>query len=265
MEIELDFTETAQQNAARFYDEAKRLREKARRAGKAIAETEEKLRRAKEKAEAGASAQQPPAARVRREKQWFERFRWFYTSGGRLCIAGRDAKQNEAVVLHRLEPGDLFFHADIHGAPATVLKGGAQAPRKEKEEAAQFAASYSSAWKLGSASVDVYAVNPEQVSKRAESGESMGKGAFVIRGEREWFRNTPLGLVLGAGSEGVESAPASRGPGGMKSSAEIRPGGLEKGEAAKRIARALGGNASPDEILQALPSGNSSISRPFPA
>jgi len=258
MKVELDIRKNAQENAAAYYDEAKRLRAKAGGAEKAAKETERKLAGLEKEIERE-KAKPGPKVRVKREKEWFERFRWFRTGGGRLCIAGRDARQNEIIVAGHLEEGDLFFHAEIHGAPATVLKDGAAADEGEKREAAQFAASYSSAWKLGSATVDVYAVGKGQVSKRAEAGEFAGKGAFIIRGEREWFRNTGLGLLVGVGEKGVEAAPVLRGKGGMRAAVAVKAGDLEKGEAAKMIAKRLGEKAEVDEILQALPAGKFSV------
>jgi len=58
-----------------------------------------------------------------------------------------------------MDAGDLFFHADIDGAPVAVMKtGGRNAGDQDLMEAAQFAASYSAAWKFGYGSVDVYCV-----------------------------------------------------------------------------------------------------------
>jgi len=258
VKVELDFRKSVQENAAAYYDESKKLREKAKGAEKAAVDTEKKLAEL-EKRIAAEKEKAPAKVRVKREKEWFERFRWFRTSGGRLCIAGRDAKQNEVVVSKYLEEGDLFFHAEIHGAPATVLKGGAEAGEAEKREAAQFAASYSSAWKLGTATVDVYAVKKEQVSKRTEAGESAGKGAFIIRGEREWFKSTPLGLVVGTVGERIGVAPAVSGGKGFGAFVGIRPGEAPKDGAAKSVLRALGGKVSVDEILQALPAGDTAV------
>ena len=260
MRIELDFTKSVQENAARYYEEAKRLREKAEGAEKAVKETEKKLGDL-EKRIAEEKEKPKEKIRVKKEKEWFERFRWFKTSEGLLCIAGRDAKQNELLVAKHLEDGDLFFHADIHGAPATILKGGENAGEKSKMEAAQFAASYSSAWKVGSATVDVYVVKPQQVSKRTESGEFAGKGSFIIRGEREWFKNTPLGLLIGIGGKGVETAPVLRGRTGFARCVEIWVGNVEKADAAKEIAHILGREATVDDVLRALPAGKFRVER----
>jgi len=252
--VELDFTKSVHENAARYYEEAKRLREKAEGAEKAVKETEEKLRDLERRI--AAEKEKPKVkVRVKKEKEWFEKFHWFRTSEGLLCIAGRDAKQNELLVARHLEEGDLFFHADIHGASATILKGGEGAGRESKMEAAQFAASYSSAWKMGSATVDVYAVKALQVSKRTEAGEYVGKGSFIIRGTREWFKNTPLGLLIGIGGKGVEVAPVLRGKAGFARCIEVGIGDMEKPDAAKAIARILGGEATVDDVLRALPSG----------
>jgi predicted ribosome quality control (RQC) complex YloA/Tae2 family protein len=260
MKIVLDVRKSVQENAAAYYEEAKKLREKAAGAGKAAKDMEKRIAGLdkeieKEKKEAESRLK----VREKREKDWFERFRWFRTSAGKLCIAGRDAKQNEVLVSKHLEKGDLFFHAEIHGAPATILKQGQEASDDERLEAAQFAGSYSSAWKEGLATVDVYAVPPEQVSKHAESGESVGKGGFIIRGEREWFRNCETGLLIGVGAKGIEAAPSRRGKGEMKAAVEIRVGNSEKGDAAKLVLRRLGEAASLDEILQALPSGKIAV------
>ena len=167
-------------------------------------------------------------------------------------LAGNDAKQNELLVARHLEPPDLFMHAEIHGAPATIIKEGQKAPERSLLEAAQFSASYSSAWKNGLSAVDVYAVKPDQVSKHSQ-GEYVPKGGFMISGERQWFRHTQLGLRLGMENEIPIVEPESKqSAGGIP----LHPGGSkEKGALAKELAKKLGCDV--DELLQLLPSGSS--------
>ena len=257
MKIELNIRKSLHENAARYYERSKKMRAKAAGVRKAIADTERKLTEHEKKMEESKaeSLAQPPLP-LRREKKWFEKFHHFTTSDGFLVIAGRDAKQNELVVSRHLEASDLFMHAEIHGAPATIIKDGQNAPERSMLEAAQFSASYSSAWKNGLASVDVYAVKPDQVSKHSH-GEYVPKGGFVIKGERRWFRHTGLGLRIGV-EEGIgipTIEPES------KSSAHktlLYPGGTkEKGELAKELAKKLGCDV--DELLQVLPSGRSKV------
>lgn len=133
-----------------------------------------------------------------RPRLWYERYHWMITSGGYLVIAGRDASQNEAIVRKHLEPNDIFLHADIHGAPATIIKTrGREIGEKDIVEAAYIAACYSKAWKLGIASIDVYWVKGSQVSKAPPSGEYLAKGAFMIYGKRNYIHGIALKLALG--------------------------------------------------------------------
>lgn len=135
-------------------------------------------------------------------KEWFEVYRNMTTSGGFLLLSGSNAQENEKLVSKYLEDDDLFFHSDIHGASACILKTkGIKPSENDLLEAAQFAACYSSAWKNGFGVVDVYCVKGSQVSKHSH-GEVVNKGGFVMKGERNWFRNTELKLVFSKTPEG---------------------------------------------------------------
>ncbi len=249
MRIILDWRKSIQENADAYYSLAKELAKKQEGARAAIKETEAQMAQAQVKRQAAVLGKAAPA--MRRKREWFEKFRWFYTSGEKLVLAGRDAKQNDLLVSKMMEDGDLFFHADIQGAPATILKGGIGATGQEKKEAAQFAASHSSAWKTGAAAVDVYAVQKGQLSKHAQGG-FVGAGGFAITGEREWFRGTPLGVAIGE-KEGVVLCLPECHPDAKKMGFGIGLGFVEKGKAAKTIAHSL--KASADEVISALPSG----------
>jgi hypothetical protein len=116
---------------------------------------------------------------------WYEKFRWFTSSDGILVLGGRDATSNEVLVKKHMGAGDVFVHGQIHGAPAVVIKAeGEDVPDTTIQEAFDFAASFSRAWKHGVAALEVYWVAPDQVSKTTESGEYVSKGAFIIRGKR---------------------------------------------------------------------------------
>lgn len=257
MKIRLDITKSVHNNAAMHYEEAKHARKKIEGLKKAIVESEKELERA-----LVAENKQKQAVRVKKEKKWFEKFHWFYTSSGaKLAVGGKDAKQNDTVFARHMDDDDLFFHADIQGATALILKGGVEASEDELKEVAQFAASFSNAWKNANASVDVYAVRKEQLSKHAQGG-FIPSGGFGIKGERIWFRKTQLGLKLGFGE----------GDGDKEKRLEILPmcskqkldneltlipasSGKEKGELAKSLAKRF--DVHPDELLQILPSGKS--------
>ena len=251
MELTLDFRKSAQENANDYYSRSKEMAAKAEGAKKAIEETKKLLADARAEKESAVARDLGKKPMMRRKKEWYEKFRWFFTSGGRLVVAGRDAKQNDLLVAKTMADEDLFFHADIQGAPATILQGGKNAGEDEKREAAQFAASHSSAWKVGAAAVDVYAVEQSQLSKHAQGGY-VGAGGFAIAGEREWHRATALGLAVG-GKDGAALCLPLVHPDSAKMRFLLSPGAEEKGKAAKNFAGAR--KISADEVLLALPSG----------
>ena len=84
-----------------------------------------------------------------------------------VVLGGRDASQNEELVKKYMTGGDLFVHADVHGASVVIVKG----TTEKMDEVAQFAASYTGAWRSGHFSADVYSAQPNQVSKTPESGD----------------------------------------------------------------------------------------------
>lgn len=59
-------------------------------------------------------------------------------------LAGRDSQQNELLVKRHLRPGDVYVHADMHGAASVVIKNpiGRQAPPKTLHEAGIMALCY---------------------------------------------------------------------------------------------------------------------------
>ena len=138
-------------------------------------------------------------------------------------------------------------------------------PETTLQEAAQFAVSYSSIWKSGLGSADCYLVKGDQVTKTPEHGEFLRKGGFVIRGERRYFRNVPLGLALGLSDGVLIGGPVSAVRPKADPAVEIEPGELNADDLAKRIYRSFSGlvedrsalkaAASPDLIVQFLPPG----------
>lgn len=254
MKIRLDLRRSARENASSFYSLAKECAKKEEGARQALEQTKKELLLAQDEGRKATLEKKAPV--MKRQREWFEKYRWFYTSGGKLVVAGRDAKQNDMLVAKTMTEQDLFFHADIQGAPATILVGGKEgASAQEKLETAQFAASHSSAWKTGVAAVDVYDVGKSQLSKHATGG-FVGAGGFAIEGGREWFRSTSLGLAVGEKDGALVCLPSVH-PDSQKLRVLLSPGNYEKGQAVKKISGLL--RVKPDELLLALPSGKFSI------
>lgn len=246
MRITIFIDKSVHENAAYYYELAKEARKKAEKTEKAIEETKKAIEEARKKTK-------EKKVRVRRKRGWYETFHYFFTSGGRLAVGGRTAEQNDLVFMKHMEKDDLFFHADIQGGSAVILKDGVRATEAELMEAAQFAASFSNAWKNGNAAVDVYAARKEQVAKHAHGGY-VAAGAFAITGERMWFRNVQLGLRIVRDGDVVKAVPLLQQK-KFDKEAKIYPskGGKEKSETAKFLSRILG--TDEDEIMRILPPG----------
>lgn len=224
-EVKISVRESVRENIGRIFDEVKKFKRKRDGAMAALARPLPAPAEKREKPSEG-------------KKRWFHRFRWFETSDGVLAVGGRDAGQNEELVRRYLGGGDTFVHADLHGAPVVVVKG----TTAHMDEVAQFAASYSGAWRSGHLTTDVYSVRPDQVSKTPPSGEYLSTGGFIVRGERTYFRNVPLavsiGLVPGKTPRVVGGPPAAvaRKTGLLVT---LRPGIFEPNDIAKKVVRAL--------------------------
>jgi len=235
---EIAVDKSVAENASINYEKSKRAKSKLAGALHALKKSEAELARiGREKMVAEKKLTGP----VERHKpEWYEKFRWFMSSDGFLVIGGRDAASNEVLIKKHTEKNDVVFHSSVHGAPFFVIKNpeGKEIPESTRVQAAEGAASYSSAWTDELGSADVYAIRPEQVSKTPESGEYLSRGAFVIRGEREWFRGVPLNVAIGF--KIGDYALAIGGPeGAVKSQtkyyANVGVGSMKSGELASAI------------------------------
>ncbi|XP_065063577.1 ribosome quality control complex subunit NEMF-like [Rhopilema esculentum] len=133
-----------------------------------------------------------------RKQYWFEKFLWFVSSDNYLLIAGRDQQQNELLVKRYLKPGDLYVHADLHGASSVILKNptGQPVPPRTLNEAGTMAICYSAAWQARVVT-SAWWVFHHQVSKTAPSGEYLTTGSFMIRGKKNYL--PPSYLMMGFG------------------------------------------------------------------
>ena len=286
--IELHVEETVHQNSQRYFAIARTLKDKSKGAEKALQETERKQRKEEKKRAKDEAAGR--VGRVKRAKRiWFERHRWTMLSDGRLMVGGRDAKGNDAVVKKHLGKDDIYVHADLHGAPSCSIRisegfqtDSAPNPTLPEHvpslrlsqspdfgelsddvlaEAAQIAICWSRAWGSGSGAATAFHVRSTQVSKTAETGESLGRGAFVIRGQRTWHRNLPTELTLGVVAINGIPLPLVGTHSTVSTICErwvrIQPGIEKKESVANKIAKATG--LVQDDVLGCLPPGSLSI------
>jgi len=207
-----------------------------------------------------------------RKKNWYERYRWFFTSDEMLAIGGRDAPSNSAVVRKHLGKNDKIFHGDIFGSPFFILKDAETPSTISMNEVAHATVCFSRAWREGMHGLSAYWVLPEQVKKSAPSGQFLPKGSFTIEGKRNFVNIPSLRLAIGIIPQDdhylLTSGPLAPIKKNSICYAIIEPHGSEMVEVAKKIKlefskleEEITQQISLDDFVRALPAGQSQIKK----
>jgi len=228
VQVTVDLALSAFSNARQLF-EARRKHlikaEKTRQANAAALiaaeqRAEQQIRQVRSVAAAAAATSLLPT----RKPLWFERFHWFISSEGYLVLSGRDAHQNETLVKRYFQKGDVYVHAELHGASSTIVKnhlayqGGSRhdsysnqfsavpsstsvsiippIPPLTLQQAGQVCCCRSRAWDQKTVA-SAWWVDHAQVSKTAPTGEYLTVGSFMIRGKKNYLPPQPL--VMGFG------------------------------------------------------------------
>ncbi len=258
MQIEIDTKKSVEENAAKYFEAAKKAKKKINSIKKVIDESRKKLSEMEAKKEREIygikEIQRKKEEKKKRKHEWFEKFRWFYSSEGFLCVGGRDATTNDILVKKHLEKDDIVFHTETAGSPFFIVKQGQKCREATKQEAAEATALYSKQFKLGSEVVDVYWINPKQVSISAKSGEHMAKGSFMIYGKRNYMTVSNARVAVGIKKSQIIGGPAAAIAKNAEKMAVLQKGDKKPSEIAKLIQKKIGGEI--DEIIKFLPAVN---------
>ncbi len=199
--INVDLSLTAHANVAAYYELKKKYADKAKRTlesnDKALAAAESKILIKLQKIQQQSS--KSAAGDRTRKPYWFEKFHWFISSENYLVVSGRDAQQNELLVKRYLRKGDIYVHAELHGASSTIIKNNDPSkpiPLMTLSEAGQACVARSAAWDA-KVVTSAYWVYPDQVSKTAPSGEYLTTGSMMIRGRKNFLPSQPLVMGIG--------------------------------------------------------------------
>ncbi len=247
MELRLDLSKSLWENLGDYHERAKKLKRK-------IAKLDELIANPPKQAVRKDHGARTPQIFRKRKRDWYEKFRWCFTPSGLLAIGGRDAKTNEILVRNYLSEKDLYFHADVVGAPSVVLKDGQIGNDDDIFSAAALSAVYSKAWKNGLASADVFFVLPEQVSLAPPSGEYRPRGGVMVYGKRQWLKNVPLKAYIGFDDAKNRFFISFLPP--EEPHVAIAPGDIPRTDAARAILRRFGkGKEFMDDLNLILPPG----------
>ncbi|XP_029349469.1 ribosome quality control complex subunit NEMF [Echeneis naucrates] len=196
MLVDVDLGLSAYANAKKYYDYKRSAEKKEQKtieaADKAMRSAEKKTQQTLKEVQTVTTIQKA------RKVYWFEKFLWFISSENYLVIAGRDQQQNEMIVKRYLRAGDIYVHADLHGATSCVIKNpsGDPIPPRTLTETGTMAVCYSAAWDA-KIITSAWWVHHHQVSKTAPTGEYLTTGSFMIRGKKNFL--PPSYLIMGFG------------------------------------------------------------------
>ncbi len=133
-------------------------------------------------------------------REWYEKYRWFFTSDDLLAIGGKDASSNSVIIRRHLTENDYVFHAEVNGSPFFILQNANNSNTDISQsilEVAQATVSFSRSWKDGLSSSDAYWILSSQVKKGAPTGQFLPKGSFVIEGKKNFVKNLEIKLAIG--------------------------------------------------------------------
>ena len=262
--VQIDSNIGIPESTEKYYNKGKKAKHKIDGVNKAIENTKSEIKKLEDKKEVAIELlRQKQEKREKRELKWYEKLRWFISRDGYLVIGGRDANSNEQVVKKYSKNNDIYLHCDIHGAPSTIIqnKNEDEIPESTLYDAACFASSFSSAWTEGFSSYDAYWVTLDQVSKTPQSGEFLKKGAFVIRGKKNFIRNVPVLIAIGVvdydDDKRIMAGPVEF----LKEMTDkyviVKPGFTKKERISKEILHKIDAEKvfSIDDIVRSLPSG----------
>ncbi len=265
--VELRVDRTPRDAAQELYAEVKRLQSKLAGARAALVETEAKSSTPAPTATPRSKGSSEEAPR-RSKPNWFERFRWFISSEGAVVIAGRDASSNDLLVRRNMKEGDLYVHADLHGAASVIVKHPAPGEPPVSDitlrEAGQWAVVFSKAWRAGLAAAEAFWVAHDQVSKAAASGEFVARGSWAIHGTKHVMRDLPTEIAVGTIDYRGETLWTAAPPSAIRARGSVRallvPGPEREREAVEvELARELG--LTRTRLQGLLPAGGLEIRR----
>jgi len=254
--------------ASTLFDESKKQKGAIASIEKLIKKTEDQLEKTIEK---GEIAKGSISFSDIRKKSWFERYRWFFTSDGILAVGGRDSSSNSALVRKHIEKDDKIFHAEINGSPFFILKDRNDGLMSlSLEETAQATVCFSRAWQTSAHGLNSFWVKPDQIKRAAPTGQSMGKGSFMIYGTRNFIKVSSLKLAIGILKENEDYLMMCGPPEPIKKKclcyAVIEPGGSTISDVAKKIRAEFDKTDEGfkkifliDDYVRALPTGSSKI------
>ena len=97
--IKIFIDKPIEKSAEFYFDKSKKAKKKLEGARKALDNSIKKLESMEKKEKKTIQVQRVKPKVI----EWYEKFRWFFTSDGKLVIGGRDATTNEIVIKKHID------------------------------------------------------------------------------------------------------------------------------------------------------------------
>lgn len=197
--VDIDLNLSAYANARNYFDSKKiavtKQTKVEKSTGMALKNAEKKI----QKDLAKTLKNETDALKAIRPKYWFEKYFWFVTSDGYLCLAGRDDSQTDMIYYRHFSDNSFFVSSDMDGSlKAFVLNPYKtdSVPPSTLWQAGIFAMLASNAWN-GKVSAAAWFLGGSEVTKKEFDGSLLGPGRLNYKGKKEYM--PPAQLVMGFG------------------------------------------------------------------
>ena len=200
MNIKLFLNKDINYNANFYFEKAKKLKSKIPGILKTIEKTEIEIQNLqKNKDSYIQKKEENDFIEKNIKKKWYEKkFRHTFTKNNFLFVIGKDSSSNESLIKKHLEKDDLVFHSETFGSPFGILKNSKnKANEIDLKQAGQFLLCFSNLWKSNFGIGDVFFVDENQISKKADTKTFLEKGSFMIKGEKNFIKNLELKIGIG--------------------------------------------------------------------
>jgi len=184
----------------------------------------------------------------------YKKYKWFFTSSGKLVVGGKSALQNEELLhlIKREKKEFIIMHTSSPGSPfSIILSNPNKVTKGDLEQAAVFTACFSQVWKSGKSTTSVDIFKASQLSKPSKSKI----GTWQVLGEVETVV-VPLELYL-TKQEGILRAVPEKAA--TRKIFSILPGKVDKKDIIAKIQLETKEQLNQEQLLSALPAGGIKI------
>lgn len=191
------------------------------------------------------------------EFEEYKKYRWFYTSSGKLVVGGKNAGQNDDLLtrMKKISKDYWVMHTSSPGSPFSIIICDPKKVSKiDLKETAIFTGCFSREWRAKKTKAKIHIFKLSQVHKNSK----MKEGTWGVLGKMS-FQDVQLKLVLTKQKGILRAVPEPTIKNKKDIILKICPGNVDKSNFITKINVEIGPNFKEEELLSALPAGGVSI------